>query len=137
MGFRISNKAEFETQLKKWAEEVQIDSVKAAKSFILEAQKEIILRTPVDTGRLRNSWIPGVDRIDTSTAPVDGDKNGFMLDKTAKNLRAEPQKFLYLTNSVKYGEANNYGRADQPNRKAQYFLERGIQAAIGEFKARR
>mgnify|MGYP006429495409 CR=1 FL=1 len=90
----------------------------------LEADRSIVLATPVDTGRARANWIVGVNkRVEKSTE--DADKSGRLTIAAgeAEIGKAEADDTIHITNNLPYIVPLNNGSSIQASAG---FVQRGI-----------
>lgn len=84
------------------------------KKIALELFRRIVLRTPVDTGRLRGNWQAGAGVYETTT--TDGTDPGGQATIgaiSATVLGAGPFVALTLTNNLPYAVPIEYGHSQQ------------------------
>jgi hypothetical protein len=104
-------RSNFKADVRKFAENLQLDIVTVMRKLALDALNGTIRRTPVDTGRLRASWRVSVNAPDTSTvpegeapggspgAPADGQQTANALSKMS-GLKIGDS--VHISNSVEY-----------------------------------
>ena len=86
-------------------------SLLATKKAIISLTTDIIYDTPVDTGRLRNNWIPSINKSETSYYMLGSDTSKRM-SKERQTLQETITKVntlqlgdtLYLTNNLPYAK---------------------------------
>jgi hypothetical protein len=104
---------------------------KLAAELALRVDRALVTRTPKDTGHAASNWLPGVG------APNLSEVDGSSPDQALSNAQAtfDPTKLLnfpllYISNSVKYIRALNYGKPEghQHSLKAPlHFVELAIE----------
>lgn len=81
---------------------------------VLELFSNVLLKSPVDTGRFRANWNVSASRSDTSTSD-DVDKSGASTISSAaikiNSYRAGPT--IYITNALPYAQRLEYGWSKQ------------------------
>jgi len=109
----------FESDLKKFAEQIDVDVGKVVRRVALDLYAKITMRTPVDTGRARASW--GID-VGRPSNYVAGERLGGSENITQMaKLRAVTDKRLgettiWLFNNLPYIVPLEYGHSGQaPN----------------------
>lgn len=93
----------------------------AVRKVMLDAFKACISKSPVDTGRFRGAWVANLGAI--GTAPADrldkrevGDRTGKTIDAMSHEIsamRLNGDVTMYLTNSLPYSLALEYGSSQQ------------------------
>jgi hypothetical protein len=109
----------FQADLKAFSRKTGISLGNAVKRIAIEAHDDIVMRTPVDTGRARASWNVGFGEIDVSVQPegnVDTSHNDSQRAKIAGiDARMKPQP-IFITNNLPYIQALENGHSSQaPN----------------------
>jgi hypothetical protein len=98
---------------------------KLVRLVALEALKNIIIETPVDTGRARSNWFIGIDTpIDDITDETNWQGNS--ADQQAKLLQPTDKSEIWLSNNLPYIVRLNDGWSDQA---PAGFVEKGVAAA--------
>lgn len=78
------------------------------RKVALTVDRELVLKTPVDTGRARSNWIPSLEApsvrlVGPGQKPdIDGDLAQYTVDKT-----------IFITNNLPYIRRLNEGHSDQ------------------------
>lgn len=82
----------------------------------LELTSNIILDTPVDTGRARGAWLVSIDRENISKTDIQ-DKSGITtISKAESSLNNPIGRFIYIQNNLDYIVGLEYGKSKQaPN----------------------
>jgi len=78
------------------------------RKVALTVDRELVLKTPVDTGRARSNWIPSLEApsvrlVEPGQKPdIDGELAQYTVDKT-----------IFITNNLPYIRRLNEGHSDQ------------------------
>jgi hypothetical protein len=71
------------------------------RASALSVGASLVRRTPVDTGRAKGNWVPGIGAANTSTsANSSGDAAVSAINQTLQAWR--PGQTIYITNSLPY-----------------------------------
>lgn len=77
---------------------------------VLELRSRIVVRTPVDTGRLRANWQMGLDALPTGTLAIMDKTGAAGLSQAATAFPAEPGgRIYYLANNLPYARRIEHG----------------------------
>lgn len=92
----------------------QMDAI--IRKTALELTSNIILDTPVDTGRARGAWLVSIDRENISKTDIQ-DKSGITtISKAESSLNNPIGRFIYIQNNLDYIVGLEYGKSKQaPN----------------------
>ncbi len=108
------------SQIAQYAEKAKKDLDKVTRSVILQISTNIIIRTPVDSGRLINNWYPSFDIPSTQTTNRTGAKGSAAVSRVSKtlpvNIKLEGRTF-YLSNNLPYAyriEYEGYSKVKAP-----------------------
>lgn len=76
--------------------------------------ERVIAKTPVDTGRLKGSWLPAIGSI-PSGDPNTPDKSGAVSISrvTATTLKAKAGDIIYMISNLVYSRRIEYGHSKQ------------------------
>lgn len=102
--------SDFSKQIKAWIEKAKGNMEKVAQLTCSELSEKVVMRTPVDTGRLRGNWQASINRIPNSSL-LRTDKSGI---STISRIRASVKKLkigdtFYLINNLVYAQVVEYG----------------------------
>lgn len=113
----------FTTDLLKFGEKAKFKQDQALRKISLEVFGRVIMRTPVDTGRLRGNWqatmgAPATTELseDDNLSPVNQTGSGSSIAKARMVdfvLGASKPTVFYLTNTLPYAGVIEYGSSDQ------------------------
>jgi len=112
---------------------------KIVRKVALVVDRDIVLATPVDTGRARSSWVVGVVRPNRSTPgnfpkgknqSTKAQATQFALDKANEVIRARKKgQSIIISNNLKYiGKLNEGTSAQAPKMFVQKAILNGIRA---------
>lgn len=116
--------------LLKWADQQNKNIGQVIRATILDVSKDVILRTPVDTGNLVANWIPTLNAPSTALTTVKKElKDDIKAPKSEKNkkqsivsdrqneintvIKDAVGKVFYLSNNVSYAKKIENGFSDQ------------------------
>lgn len=98
----------FANQIAAFAKKTGQSMDNTVRAVCVQLSTEIIQRTPVDTGRLRGSWIPSINAA--SSAEGTPDKSGAAtIGKVNSVAQNAPGNVFYLTNNLPYARVMEYG----------------------------
>ena len=105
------------------------------RSICLDVYRNIIIGTPVDTGRARSNWVLGINALpadsntqsDPGSYGVPGGKAANNITTANAKLKASESRLrsVFITNSVPYIEALEEGSSKQNSR----FVDKAIRRA--------
>jgi len=105
----------FRADLKRVIEKGKTNQSLFIRKLLLEIDRRLVLKSPVDTGRFRANWVVGSYNIDDSTTDS--------TDKTGATTLAKHQhqitgikyngQMVYITNSLPYAFPLEYGWSDK------------------------
>lgn len=110
-----SNLRKFNTDLKNFSKEVDIELSKVVRLVALKLFTRIVLKTPVDTGVARASWTIGINRIENNKVNVMGGKlskqgaTALANDQLNKLVGVKAYDTVIISNNVPYIEKLEYG----------------------------
>ncbi len=95
-----TNAASYSINVRRWARKTVPDRlVEIHRQIAFEAMRRIVLRTPVDSGRLRGNWWLTIDVIPVSERQV-ADPLALAIGRLTT---LGPYKVVHITNNVPYG----------------------------------
>lgn len=98
----------FSLQVGKFVRETQDDFEEATKNVVLELGRELIIRSPVLTGRFRSNWYYSADRpVDTSTLATN---EPFLHGETPTVMVG---RVHYIQNNLSYAMRIEWGWSDK------------------------
>lgn len=104
----------FQSDIKKFTDKAEISAEKVFRGSALTIFRAVILRTPVDTGRLRANWqcslnIPSGGEIDGT----DKTGSGAISAAASKTNDAKLSDSIYLVNNLPYAQAIEDGHSQE------------------------
>jgi len=102
------------TDLQRFAQRNKAKMVKVAKNSIMRIGGAIVLRSPVDKGRFRASWLSAYGAPDTSDSEAFDKSGSAAIGKLKSTLAVlNTGQYFYFTNSLPYAERLEYGWSQQ------------------------
>jgi len=102
------------TDLQRFAQRNKAKMVKVAQNSIMRIGGAIVLRSPVDKGRFRASWLSAYGAPDTSDSEAFDKSGSTAIGKLKAKLNLlDTGQFFYFTNSQPYAERLEYGWSQQ------------------------
>lgn len=99
----------FGDQIKGFRDRVKTQQTTVFRKVGLEMFSRVILRTPVDTGRLRGNWQASVgEQAEGELERLDPQGSEAQAEAARVVLGAETDKALYLTNNLPYARRIEY-----------------------------
>ena len=96
----------FSNDIKKFKEKTEKAATNIFRGTALGLMNKIVLRTPVDTGRLRGNWFPTINR---ASDQIDGNSEG--RENTAG--RAKLGDSIFFINNLPYAQVIEDGSSKQ------------------------
>ena len=90
-----------ERQIEGFSARAQEKVLKIFKKSVIDLTSDIISDTPVDTGRLKNNWIPSTGAASEQTTEATANEAGDRAEKCAQN-ELTLDKTFYFTNNLPY-----------------------------------
>lgn len=109
----------FERDLDEFAESIGIKTEQVIKKIALQIFNGVVLKTPVDTGRARASWVIGIERPVNSPALSESQEFGpqeavsFAFQELAELNEIGPDSTVFISNSLPYIETLENGNSKQ------------------------
>ncbi|MFD2235945.1 HK97 gp10 family phage protein [Aureimonas populi] len=106
--------AGFADQIAAWSEKTREKLETAVRKIALDAFTEVILMSPVDTGRFRGNWQVAIGNIPTGTVEIDDKTGTATIGKVqAETLKLQAGQTIFLVNNLPYAQALEYGHSQQ------------------------
>lgn len=121
----------FQERMRRRGEQVQTGASRIVRAAALAIDQQLVLGTPVDTGRAREGWIASID------APANGERVTNNFDRSGQSAidransaisryRSDKNKRIIISNNVPYiGELNNGSSAQAPSNFIQGAVSTG------------
>lgn len=108
----MSKQAQFKAEIEKWIEKENKRGALIQKKVTFDLHREIMKRTPVDTGRARAGWMVSLGAPSTYLPP-EGDK---VSPPEQPNIETDGIQSTFIINNVSYIKALDEGHSQQaPN----------------------
>ena len=106
--------ASFSDQVGGFVDDTERKFTMAVRKIAIDAFSEVILKTPVDTGRARGNWLVSIGDASAGTVELN-DKTGQVTigEVQAEALGLELGDVIYLSNNLPYIEALEDGWSGQ------------------------
>jgi len=104
----------FSDQIKKFTNKTERRALYVFRGTSLDIFSKVILRTPVDTGRLRGNWQCTLNAAASGTVEGTGRKALNGAKRTTD--KAKVTDSIYLTNNLPYAQKIEYGSSQQAPR---------------------
>jgi hypothetical protein len=104
----------FGADLRRFSAKTEKKMEQAARKIALDAFSEVILKTPVDTGRARGNWQVAIGSVPSGTVEID-DKEGTATIGAvqAQGMGLKIGDVIYLANNLPYIERLEEGSSKQ------------------------
>lgn len=109
----------FERDLDKFAESIGVKTETVIKKIALQIFNGVVLKTPVDTGRARASWVIGIERPVSSPKFSENQEFGpqeamnYAFQELAELNEIGPDSTVFISNSLPYIEVLEDGSSKQ------------------------
>lgn len=106
----------FGSEVGGWIEKAEAKLLLATRKITLEAFSEVILMSPVDTGRFRGNWQCAIGQMPIGEAPFGiEDPSGSIAIALVEELVEKIENFeaIWLVNNLPYARRLEYGWSDQ------------------------
>ncbi len=97
----------FSNDIKKFNEKTQKAATNVFRGTALSLMNKIVLRTPVDTGRLRGNWFSSINRASNQ---VDGNGERY----TSTTGKAKLSDSIFFVNNLPYAQVIEDGDGNRP-----------------------
>lgn len=86
----------------------------AVRKIALDAFSNVILMSPVDTGRFRGNWQVAIGSMPSGTVEIDDRDGTVTIGKVqAETLNLQAGQVIYLVNNLPYAQRLEYGWSQQ------------------------
>lgn len=106
--------ASFADQVAAFVQKTEAKIETAVRKIALDVFAEVIMMSPVDTGRFRGNWQVAIGSVPSGTVEIDDKAGTATLGRaqaTALGLKAG--QVIYLVNNLPYAAALEYGHSQQ------------------------
>lgn len=106
--------ASFAAQVERFRAKTEAKIELAVRKIAMEVFREVILMSPVDTGRFRGNWQVEIGNVPQGTVALeDKDGRATIAAADAKALGLKAGQSIYLVNNLPYARRLEYGWSKQ------------------------
>lgn len=137
----MASLGEFNKRMKVTSLAIEGNVDKIVKKLALKIDSEVVIETPVDTGRARSAWVVGISAANRSKPDfTEGKKKSTKsivtreaIDRAKQTILARKKgQTIIISNNVNYiGDLNDGTSAQAPEMFVQMAIKRGINAVKG------
>lgn len=104
----------FSEQVTAWTSVAAAKIETAVRKIAIDVFREVIMMSPVDTGRFRGNWQVAIGTIPDGTVEIDDKAGTATLAKVqAEALGLKAGETIFLVNNLPYARALEYGLSQQ------------------------
>jgi len=104
----------FASDVAKWTAKTEAKIETAIRKIAIDVFAEVIMMSPVDTGRFRGNWQVAIGTIPNGTLEIDDKEGTATLAKAqAEAMGLKAGQTIYLINNLPYARALEYGLSQQ------------------------
>jgi hypothetical protein len=104
----------FASDVSKWTRKTEAKIETAIRKIAIDVFAEVIMMSPVDTGRFRGNWQVAIGTIPNGTLEIDDKEGTATLTKAqAEALGLKAGQTIFLINNLPYARALEYGLSQQ------------------------
>jgi len=94
----------FTLDVKKFAEKAEKDADAAISKICLDLLSNIVLNTPVDTGRARANWFTSIGIPSSTTVEHEGAQSaaGVAIGRASADIASAPRNIFWISNNLPY-----------------------------------
>lgn len=107
----MANGASFKADISAWALKNGARMEALARQTAFEVSKQVVVKTPVDTGFLRSSWQPSIGSPKPAANPGGGEP-----DVMLTIVELKPGDTYWMTNNASYARFVEFGTSRMPGR---------------------
>lgn len=106
--------ADFAEQVAKWSEETKAKVELAVRKIALDVFSEVIMMSPVDTGRFRGNWMCSIGNVPNGTLEINDKAGTATISKAqAEIMNLKAGQAIYLVNNLPYAQRLEMGHSKQ------------------------
>jgi hypothetical protein len=106
--------ASFAQQVSAWSDKARNKVTLAHRKIAMDVFSEVILMSPVDTGRFRGNWQCQIGSIPIGTLELDDRAGTATISRMqAEALKVEAGQVIYLVNNLPYAQRLEFGYSQQ------------------------
>ena len=104
----------FTSETGDWADKAEARMTLAVRKIAMSVFREVILMSPVDTGRFKGNWQVAINSIPQGTLEINDTTGMVSISKAdAAALQLQAGESIYLVNNLPYARALEYGHSKQ------------------------
>lgn len=104
----------FASDVAKWTAKTEAKIETAIRKIAIDVFAEVIMRSPVDTGRFRGNWQVAIGSAPSGTLEIDDKAGTATLSAVqAKAMGLRAGETIFLINNLPYARALEYGLSQQ------------------------
>jgi hypothetical protein len=119
----FTNLSSFKLDLEREAKKLDVELEQLLRRIMLQLLRDVVLETPVDTGRARGNWQVSINKSPEGEIEPKADVISEGL-ATLVDLKQNPYAVVYLTNNVSYIKYLEEGTSQ---RGGKHMLARGLE----------
>jgi hypothetical protein len=100
---------DFALDLTKFAEKAGVMANAIISKICLDLTSNIILKTPVDTGRARANWQTGINQAPGGQISATDKSGSATISAAARDVQNAPGNIFYITNNLPYIASLEFG----------------------------
>jgi hypothetical protein len=106
--------AGFQDEVTAWVAKTNAKMELAVRKIALDVFSEVILMSPVDTGRFRGNWQVAIGDVPAGTLEIEDKDGTATISKVqAATMGLEVGQTIYLINNLPYAQALEFGSSQQ------------------------
>ncbi|MBB4000965.1 HK97 gp10 family phage protein [Aurantimonas endophytica] len=106
--------AGFQEEVAAWVAKTNAKMELAVRKIALDVFSEVILMSPVDTGRFRGNWQVAIGDVPAGTLEIEDKDGTATISKVqAATMGLEVGQTIYLINNLPYAQALEFGSSRQ------------------------
>lgn len=110
------SRSTFAADVKRFAEKTIREQERILRTVALEIDKEVVMKTPVDTGRARANWVIELNSVPSGFTPRAASADP-LAEAVAVTRRARIGDTIYIVNGLPYIRVLEYGEYPNPPKR--------------------
>lgn len=128
----------FAADISKWVSlKAKGNTDKVVRATFIQLATNVILRSPVDTGRFRNNWFTTIGSMSTETTNTPGKAGSAAISRASQVSKGATGRVIWLTNNLPYARKLEFGGyGNGPKTVGGYSIQAPngmVRVAISEF----
>lgn len=104
----------FANEVSNWTRKTEAKIETAIRKIAIDVFAEVIMMSPVDTGRFRGNWQVAIGSMPSGTVELDDKAGTAVLSKAqAQAMGLKAGQTIFLVNNLPYAQALEYGLSQQ------------------------